>query len=285
MLENPLFAEDSLKAVKFFYDRVRTIPEVLATLVTLGFNDRTRRCAAQPAYFAVREFKQRGEILSCLAELLLQESNTSLLLEPRYPSNALLAQATSALTQAGFATIAAFREYLKNLLRHVRNLLSTRLKTQQSAAIQATLQEHLESAEFTRQVHQWVTQQLDKKLRAFLRKCSTLFTSRVKRIRQRQSPPSGQGQLDPLIQQILQTYGATLATWQRARARWRKERGATLQKQLATLAVSDLVAKALTQAMAQLTARRLVNGAFKRRTRRAWIGGDTFADFTAYLVT
>jgi len=284
MLENALFAEDSLKAVKVFYDRVRTIPEVLAPFVTLGFNDRTRRCAAQPAYFAVREFKQRGEILSCLAELLLHPSNTPLLLEPRYPSNGLLTQAASALTQAGFAQVATSREYVKNLLRHVRNLLASRLKTQQSATIQATLQELLESAEFTQQVHQWVTQQLDKNRRTFLRKCSTLLTSRVKRIRQRQGPPSGQGQLDPLIHQIVETYSATLATWQRARVPWRKERGSALQKQLATLSVQDLVANAFTQATVQFSARRLINATFKPRSQRAWIGGDTFADFTTFLV-
>jgi IS605 OrfB family transposase len=285
MLENSLFAEDSLKAVKIFYDRVRTIPEVLATLVTLGLNDRTRRCAAQPAYFAVREFKRRGEILSCLAELLLQESNTSLILESQYPSNVLLAQAASSLTQAGFEPVAGSREYLKNLLRHMRNLLATRLKTQQSAAIQIIIQEQLKSADFTQQIQQWLTQQLAKKLRAFLRKCSTLLTNRVKRIRTRQGPPRGQGQLDPLIQEILHTYGATLATWQRARRQWRNERGIALQNQLATLAVPTLVAKALTQAMAQFSARRLINGAFKPRPQRAWIGGDTFADFTAFLVT
>ncbi|MFX1294370.1 MAG: hypothetical protein ACFFD2_05890 [Promethearchaeota archaeon] len=51
MLENDLFVEDNLKSVKIFYGQVRTIPEVLATFVTLGFNDRARRSAAQPAYF------------------------------------------------------------------------------------------------------------------------------------------------------------------------------------------------------------------------------------------
>lgn len=284
MLENALFAEDSLKAVKIFYDRVRTIPEVLATLVTLGFNDRIRRCAAQPAYFAVREFKQRGEILSYLAELLLHPSNTPLLLQPRYPSNALLTQAVSALTQAGFEQVATSREYVKNLLRHVRNLLATRFKAQCDAAIQVTIQKQLGYAEFTQQVQQWVTQQLDKKLRTFLRKCSTLLTTRVKRIRTRQGPPRGRGQLDPLIQQILHTYGSTLATWQRARVQWRKERGSTIHKQLATLVVPDVVAKAFTQATTQLSARRLINAAFKPRSRRAWIGGDTFTDFTAFLV-
>ena len=284
MLENVLFAEDSLKAVKVFYDRVRTIPEVLATFVTLGFNDRTRRCAAQPAYFAVREFKQRGEIINILAEILLQGTNTHLLLEPRYPSSALLAQAAPALTKAGFGNVVASREFLKNLLRHVRNLLLTRLKTQMSPVIQTTIHERLRSAEFTHQVQHWVTQNLGKKLPAFFRKCSGVLTSRVKRLHKRQGPPYGQGQLDPLIQQILHTYGATLSTWQRARRQWRKDRGTALQKQLATLSVQDITAKVLTQAMAQLTARRLINGAFKPRSRRAWIGGDTFADFATFLV-
>ena len=285
LLENALFAEDSLKAVKVFYDQVHTIPEVLATFVTLGFNDRTRRCAAQPAYFAVREFKQRGEIITILARSLLQGTNAHWLLEPRYPSSSQLAQVGPALTEAGFGTVAASREFLKNLLRHVRNLLLTRLKTQKSTAIQTTIQELLRSAEFTPQVQRWVTQNLRKELHFFFWKCSRLLTSRVNRIRTRQGPPYGQGQLDPLIQQILHTYGETLPTWQRARGRWRKEHGNALQEQLETLSVQDITAKALTQATAQLTARRLINGAFKPRSRRAWIVGDTFTDFETFLVT
>ena len=284
MLENDLFAEDSLKAVKSFYDQVRTIPEVLATFVTLGFNDRTRRCAAQPAYFAVREFKQRGEIITILARILLQGTNAHLLLAPRYPSSALLAQAAPALTEAGFDNVAVSREFLKNLLRHVRNLLLTHLKLQMNTAIQTALQELLQSDAFNHQVQRWVTQNAHKKLRAFFRKCSGLLTSRVNRIRNRQGPPYGQGQLDPLIQRILHTYGATLPTWQQARGRWRKDKGTLLQKQLTTLPVHEIAAKALTQATAQLTARRIINSAFKPRPRRAWITGDAFTNFETFLV-
>ncbi|MFX1296173.1 MAG: hypothetical protein ACFFD2_15150, partial [Promethearchaeota archaeon] len=285
MLENDLFMENSLKAVKTFYDQVRTIPEVLATFVTLGFNDRTRRCAAQPAYFAVREFKQRGEIITLLAGILLQGTNAYLLLEPHYPSSALLAQAGPALTEAGFGTVAASREFLKNLLRHVRNLLLTRLKNQTSTAIQTGIHELLQSAEFSQQVQRWVTQNLRKKLQAFFRKCSGLLTSRVKRIRTWQGPPYGQGQLDPLIQQVFHMYGETFPTWQRARGRWRKDRGIRLQEQLALLSIQEITAKALTQATAQLTARRLINSAVKPRPRRAWIAGDAFTDFETFLVT
>lgn len=284
MLENDLFAEDSLKAVKLFYDRVRTIPEVLATFVTLGFNDRTRRCAAQYAYFAVREFKQRGEIVTLLAGILLQGTNAHFLLAPRYPSGALLTQAKGALTAAGFETVATAHEFTKNLLRHVRNLLLTQMKTQNRTTLQIMIQELLSSAEFRHQIQHWVTQNRHKKLQSFFRKCSTLLTSRVKRIRTRQAPPYGQGQLDSIVQRILQTYGATLSTWQQARGRWRKDQGRCLQEQLVTLAVEDVAAKACTQALAQLTAPRIMNRAFKPRPRRAWITGDAFTDFETFLV-
>jgi hypothetical protein len=67
------FINDSSKAVKAFYNKLNKKKNVKMYLKKVGMPERLQRCAAQPAYFAIRGQRQRIEIVSLIAGLFSQK--------------------------------------------------------------------------------------------------------------------------------------------------------------------------------------------------------------------
>ena len=67
---------DGLVSVKKFYDILRKNPVLKQLLPKMGIRERLRRCAAQPAYFIIREQKRRAELLGTLAAYFLKHEGS-----------------------------------------------------------------------------------------------------------------------------------------------------------------------------------------------------------------
>ena len=70
---NRLFSLDSLKAVKYFYNTLSKDNKVKQVFNKLDIQNRAKRCAAQYAYFAIREYKRRVNDIQLLCPIIAKE--------------------------------------------------------------------------------------------------------------------------------------------------------------------------------------------------------------------
>jgi transposase len=110
-LKGEIFIDEGLKSVKRFYDKIYDDDE----LKSLNLHNRILRCAAQPAYFAVREYKTRLKIVQAITSVLAKEDHESDSLKDKINS------------EYG-EKIQNF--WLDNFIRHCINLMRKELKNQ-----------------------------------------------------------------------------------------------------------------------------------------------------------
>ena len=68
-----LFENDGLIAVKNFYNLLTKNPITKSDLISLGVLERLIRCAAQYAFFSIKNAKQVKNLVEVLAEVLLND--------------------------------------------------------------------------------------------------------------------------------------------------------------------------------------------------------------------
>ena len=86
------------------------------------------RCAALPAYYAIREFKTRKSLIPLLVNLIMSKPDISCLFERGFPSEPLVKDARNVIKNAGIQGTSVSRVDIENKLRHVRNLVKVELR-------------------------------------------------------------------------------------------------------------------------------------------------------------
>ncbi|MFX0064930.1 MAG: zinc ribbon domain-containing protein [Candidatus Hermodarchaeota archaeon] len=279
-----LFARDSLQAVKSFYDVLSNDPVVKQVFANLGLQSRIQRCAAQYAYFAIREYKQRVQDIQTLVPVLakeLRQKGLSSIQGDTFPSKSLLKACWQRLRQDKDRRDDISRYELINLLRHIRNLLyrviKTRLEDQEGDVVQKLTISEEQVKSLTpelEKVHQETTQDWAK---AFVQRLSRLLTQRLKRNSNKNGPVWGKGYFDGLIETILDqkvaidTQGRATVTqeqWQPKRKRWRDPLVQHLQRPPSSRESKQLIQKALHQVKTQITPGRVLTLVFKPKMPR-----------------
>ena len=283
-LNDDHFRYEGLTAVKIFYDQVRKDKSVSKIMRNTGFKERVWRCAAQPAYFAIREYKRRGKIISLLAGILFSSDGV---LEhvsiEEFPTAFLLQKARNAVNATMSRGLYASNEFLGNMYRHVRNLLRKELKDTFSEDISKILEDIMSSTEVVPETAAWISRKMHERLKAFFKKLSWIMTNRVNRIITNKGMPSEKGRVEALISQIIGGDPLNKREWKRNRERWRKEQGEELEYQIDQIDAKDIAKKAFDMARSRLTTARAVNLAFKLRIKSARVNGETLADFKEFL--
>ncbi|MFX1534937.1 MAG: zinc ribbon domain-containing protein [Promethearchaeota archaeon] len=274
-----LFTNDSLQAVKTFYDVLSNDSVVKQVFAKLGLQSRVQRCAAQYAYFAIREYKQRVQNIQTLVPVLAKELRQKGLYSiqgDNFPSKTLLKACWKRLRQHKDSKDNISRYELINLLRHTRNLLyriiKTRLEDEEEDVVQKLTISEDQVKGLTQgleKIHQETTKDWAK---SFAQRLSRLLTQRLKRHTNKTGPAWGKGYFDGLIEDILgqnvsiDTQGRAKVTqeqWQPVRKQWRDQLVQHLQKSPNSQESKQLVQKALHQVKTQITPGRVLTLVFK----------------------
>ena len=130
------FANDGLQAVKRFYNKMKKMPRVKHELSNVGVRERLLRCAAQPAYFAIREFKTRTSLIPLLVDLIVSNNDIERFIGRDFPAGPLVSAARDAIKDAGIEGASLSRVDIGNKLRHVRNLVKSIVLDEHGAYIE-----------------------------------------------------------------------------------------------------------------------------------------------------
>ncbi|MHA1683998.1 MAG: hypothetical protein ACTSUE_23870 [Promethearchaeota archaeon] len=84
------FNGTSAAAIKRFYMAARKLPGLDDVLLKTGTRERLWRCAAQPAYFAMQEYRRRLEIVPAVLGALHDSNSIKTIRETNFPSKQLL---------------------------------------------------------------------------------------------------------------------------------------------------------------------------------------------------
>jgi hypothetical protein len=232
-----LFGSDSLKAVKYFYNALSKDKQVERVFNQLEIHNRVRRCAAQYAYFALRDYKKRVKAIQLLCPIIAKEicqKGLESLQGEQYPSRSLLKACWITFQQEYGHRDQLSRYELVNLLRHLRNILARVFRER----LQDDDQEVLQAFDASQAIDNSQLPELDRRAQEsseqwaadFVKQLSTVLTQRINRNKKSTRPVWGQGFFDALIEEIvghrvpLDAHGRnTLASdqWQAARQAWR----------------------------------------------------------------
>jgi len=133
-LPSELFERESLMAMKRFYNVAKNENSVQTLFKQVKIHNRLQRCASQYAYYAVREYHRRTQIIRLFAQDLATKLQTSsdlaLFSRSQFPSRELVQEGRTLLAQhlpeyRGLSTA-----FLQNQWRHVRNLLMQIMRKQ-----------------------------------------------------------------------------------------------------------------------------------------------------------
>ncbi|MFX0090598.1 MAG: zinc ribbon domain-containing protein [Candidatus Hodarchaeota archaeon] len=292
---NHFFALDSLKAVKYFYNSLSKDKKVKKVFDQLDLHNRIRRCAAQYAYFAIREYKRRVKDIKLLSPIIAKEIRQKGLKSiqgEEYPNRALMKACWVKLRQEYGPKDQMSRYELTNLLRHIRNLLGNvlyeQLKNEEEDVVQAlTISESHIDAHLNKlgRTNQEQTSEWAKK---FVKRLSSLLTQRINRNKKNMRPTWGKGFFDELIEEIIDKQALpddqgritlTDTAWQAARRSWRDNLLAQLQQAGLDQSLEDT---ALTKTKDQLTPNYVLKQVFKPRHARFWYTKELKKDFRRY---
>ena len=295
-LEDGMFVEEGLNAVKRFYDVARQLPRVASEIgrPLPGLRERARRCAAQVAYFSVLEFKSRARARSALASAILAGPGPACMFGPGFPSASLVDLSRQALHVAGLG--APSRPRVENLLRHARNLAveaATALHGADLDAIQASDAVAASVAADLGQVgRECLGGWLDDFLGRVSRSVSYLLGTRARQAGGSVARPLGSQGMGGLARRVLGDEvasgnpGAARSAWGRIRAWWREGREAALRGGLGALDPVDLARRAVGRARASLDWRgalRALAGGPDRCPNRPL--GDSIADLEEFALS
>ncbi|MFX0091608.1 MAG: zinc ribbon domain-containing protein [Candidatus Hodarchaeota archaeon] len=284
MRSKRLFTNDSLQAVKRFYDVLSNDQVVKQLFGNLVLQSRVQRCAAQYAYFAIREYKQRQQDIQMLVPVLAKELRQKGLCSIQgdsFPSNSLLKICWQRLRQDKDSTDDISWYELINLLRHIRNLLyriiKTRLEEQEGDVVQKLTISEDQVKNLTHElekIHQETTKDW---VKTFVQRLSRLLTQRLKRNTNKNGLAWGQGYFDGLIEDILDQsvsidpQGCVKVTqdqWQSVRKQWRDQLVQHLQRPSNSQEGKQLVQKALHQVKTQFTPGQVLKLVFKPKVHK-----------------
>lgn len=256
-LSSKWFQKGTLTAVKRFHDHIKQDSQVHKVFKAVKLHNSLQRCAAQYAYFSIREYKQRRAIIQVLADVVAKELPTGqgigMLTNPKFPMDAFVVTCRRALLQAFGTTIPLTKVYLVNMLRYVRNLLYQMLLVQDAPLKQVKESTVPEDQLQTRDVlAQWLWGQLPALAEKFARRLSRLLTQRVNKLLEGHGPRWRKGALDGLISQIcafsgermLSPQGTFLLTakdWEKCRKYWRNHLVQALQESPAFFLLEQII--------------------------------------------
>jgi len=280
-LDAGTFESDGILASKRFYNKIRKTSAVVQFTSKLVLRERAWRCAAEYAYFSIREFKRRCRLLSVIAGVLGDQGDLSIFSGRKFPSRKLLATCREKARASGVEKASLSREFLSNMIRHARNLLKGML-VQKMNTIQVIRQNN---EPVTRSNPEMDTDLVHVHLLKFLRVLSRALTGRVKQVLKKKGTMFGNGRLDGLIGEILAGQPLALATWKKARREWRETMLERFRHQLSALVTGQLLINVREKAIAGFSLQRAVTLLFGRDRGVPRPRGDTREDFEQYLIS
>jgi len=295
-LPDDAFTGKGATAVKRFYNRVRGTPAMDALwqwrdTQPLQLNERAWRCAAQPAYFALRDYKTRLHLLHHFTDTLQSLPDSTLIFDAKFPQNEVFNVIYSNLPQLDMTLTKGqvSRVYLGNVLRWMRNLVKRGFRTKYAQRVTTIFRAQPTPPHLAYELAHWLACDMPKFLDAYLRTLSRRLTWQVKRTlhsSKRTLPKTKRG---ALVRHILKKHNLRMKTldvksWGQARKNWRDETKEILLGKFREIDVATLATHAVQEGHAGLTSERVVNLLFNFRPRRLQLGAGDLAEFKAYLV-
>lgn len=320
-LDPGVFTSNGLQAAKRFYDKVKNLPGVDATIKSVDIKERACRCAAQFAYFMLQGQENRALILSTLADELLSSGDVVSLFSTTYPSKPLLDRARGRLERTAAGKESRSRVFMTNCAWQLRNVLWKLVLESSDGVIDgmipapgAAMPAMMEGT-----LSLGLRESLGFLVKKFLKSLSPSLTARFKAMQRNKGPPRGKGRLDALVISIyegkycpvanerldraLSRPGTKLSRsrWNKKRSRWRETwesiiEGATGDIDMETgifpvdggkvKNLNQIVQDAWDEVTRELTVERAVKSIFKPRKRcypRCRFTGSPLACFTAWL--
>lgn len=116
-----MFHRESIVAAKYFYNQATKDLRLKASLKALGLQNRLLRCAAQYAYFALREYRRRGQLIMILAQWVATRLQTpedlALLAGEFFPSAELVQVGRQLIREQSPAYGSLSTAFLQNIWR------------------------------------------------------------------------------------------------------------------------------------------------------------------------
>ena len=293
-----LFEREGLLATKDFYDEVRKTPSMDALWQQhkenpSPLNERAWRCAAQPAYFSLRNHKTQVRLLRYLIGILHPLPNLTMFFASDFPQREVFDAVYAELYHSGMKlTKGQFsRVHLGNTLRWMRNLLKRGFRTKYMQVVADTFNTLPNPPHLANEMACWFTRDMTKFLKSYLRILSGRMTWLVKRVlnsSRRTLPSSGSG-LGSLIAKVLARNELSIKNlgikdWKKVRTQWRNDTLQALQRNLGGIDVGALANYAVKEARAGLLLARIVKLLFNFRPGRMRLGAGNLTEFKAFLV-
>ncbi|NVM31293.1 MAG: transposase [Candidatus Helarchaeota archaeon] len=295
-LHDNVFKRKGGKAAKDFYDITRKTPSMDALwqwrdTQSFQLKERAWRCAAQPAYFALRDYKTRLHLLHHFIDTLQSLPDATLIFDSKFPQNVIFSAVYSTLPQLGMKLTKGqvSRVYLGNVLRWMRNLVKRGFRTKYGQVVATTFNSQPNPPHLAYELAHWLARDLPKFLDAYLRTLSRRLTWQVKRTLHSSRKTLPKNKTGASIRHILQRNILSMKTldvksWERARKSWREETKEILEGEFKSIDVATLATHAVQEGQTGLTPERIVNLLFNFRSRRIKLGAGELAEFKAYLV-
>jgi len=283
-LDDGLFEREGLPAVKKFYDHLRNISFIGAKLQLCGLRERARRCAAQFAYFSIREQKIRTKMISKIASWLLETQDLETLLEPSFPTSSTLKEVRTVLQEDVSSMKRVSLQFLRNVLLQVKNMTKRIMAAQASEDLTKMLQDRSKN-DYMPEIGSWLDLTLNTLLKRFLRKISLLLTKRVKWLLNNNASFTPRNWKDKTIMNILEGKKLSLKSWNQARKSWRDRHLATLKNNLKSLNKTKVSSNAIAHYFSEVSPAQLLNTLFTSRSRRSRVFETTLDEFTSFLAS
>ncbi len=287
-----MFHRESIVAVKYFYNETTKNPILKTDLQALGLQNRLLRCAAQYAYFALREHQRRGQLIAILAQWVATRLQTTedlpLFAGDTFPSVELVQVGRQLIREQLPAYRALSTAFLQNLWRHVRNLLFQITVHQAVPTLLADFKEFTFPEEVLQQFQTDLRTQYTPLLKSFLHGFSRRLTQRMTKLDNRQQPAWEQGFFDPLLATILEGTPAPnvpLPQWKSYRQKWRQRTWTLLLGSHSSVPFPTLLAQAAQQVQTALSVKTLLRMVLhpEQRPRRFWYTNDVLTSWGQYL--
>jgi transposase len=287
------FEGDGLQAMKRFYNKIKKGARFKRELSNAGLRERALRCAAQPAYFAIREYKTRQSLIPLLVDLIVSEPDITCFLEKDFPSEPLVKAARNEIARSGIQGTSLSRVNIENKLRHVRNLVKGIVLDLHAGDLQDLVNSTILGRSFLTRLREGTFKALPDHAKQFLHSLSRRLTGRYNQVHgSRKGKTSfGAGALDEQIAAILAaSRGRNIgkrgkAKWQHARKRWRDAKVDELGTALERADVAAMIEEAITRAREELSPTHLVNYLFKPKLGKYRAMNGSVESFKEHVMT
>lgn len=277
------FESEGNQAPKRFYNKMVKNPSFKKRLGRTGLRERMYRCAAQPAYFAIREFKTRSRLIPLLVDLIVSKKDISCLAGEDFPGEQLVGEARDAIEDAGIPGASLVKVWIENNLRHVRNIVRGIVIERFAGELDGLARATRPSSPFLAKMEKDTFVSVAVHAKTLLEVLSRRLTTRYKKAFLQGKKP-GAGSLDEQIESILGSFldaGSRrdeLNAWNKARKNWRDEKLAGLSRALDEVDAREVVDEAVKRARDSLEPAHLLNCVFKGVRTRYYRARDASLD-------